>query len=154
MLFTGQAEITIDAKDRLSIPAKFRARWDPDRDGPTWYCVPWPQEGGGVLRLYPERRFEEIAGRSEETLTPNQDLADLETTFFGQAEQLDVDGSFRIRVPKWHRDLVGMPNEVVVIGARNRLEIRDRARWLRERETRFNDLKHLVDRIDHRGTGA
>lgn len=53
MLFTGQAEITIDAKQRLAIPSKFRARLPKDQteDKTSWFCVPWPD--GSLLRLYP-----------------------------------------------------------------------------------------------------
>lgn len=146
MLFTGQAELTVDAKQRLALPAKFRSRWDPERDGPTWYCVPWPHEG--VLRLYTERRFEQMAERQEESLTPGQDVADLEATLFGYTEQLDVDSASRIRLPAWHIDLVKLPREVVLVGARNRLEIRSREAWVGRREDRFNELRQLVARLE------
>ncbi|RMH10811.1 MAG: hypothetical protein D6695_10725 [Planctomycetota bacterium] len=148
MLFTGQAEITVDAKHRLALPAKFRARWDPKRDGPTWYCVPWPHEG--VLRLYTERRFEQMAELQEETLTPDQDRADLEATLFGFTEQLDVDSASRIRLPAWHIDLIKLPREVVVVGARNRLEVRARDSWVGSRVERFNELRQLVARLEAR----
>ncbi len=42
MHFTGYSEHTIDAKQRLAIPAKYRAQWDDKRDGTAWYGVPWP----------------------------------------------------------------------------------------------------------------
>lgn len=146
MLFTGTAEVTIDAKQRLALPAKFRSRWDPERDGPTWYCVPWPHEG--VLRLYTERRFEQMAERQEESLTPGQDLADLEATLFGYTEQLDVDSASRVRLPSWQTELIKLPREVVVVGARNRLEIRSREAWVGRREDRFNELRQLVARLE------
>lgn len=148
MLFTGQAEVTIDAKGRLAIPAKFRARWDPERDGKTWYCVPWPHEG--VLRLYTESRFELMAQLREETLTPDQDSADLETTFFGYTEQIDPDANSRLNLPAWHMELIKLPREVMVIGVRNRLEIRSREAWSANRESRFNELRSLVARLETR----
>lgn len=152
LLFTGQAEITIDAKQRLALPAKFRSRWDPSRDGATWYCVPWPQDG--VLRLYTERRFEQLAEAGQESLTPDQDLAALETTLFGYTEQLDVDSSSRVRLPAWHLELVALPREVVVVGAKNRLEIRPRDAWNADRDSRFNELKDLVAKIESRKNGS
>lgn len=144
MLFTGQTEATIDAKLRLALPAKFRQRWNPESDGNTWYCIPWPEDG--VLRLYTEKWFEQTALKREDTLTPSQDAANLEATFFGNAEQLDVDANFRVRLPQWHLDLTGLPREVMVIGAGNRLEVRSREAWINSQKSRFQDLRAQVAR--------
>ncbi len=148
MLFTGQAEVTVDAKQRLAIPAKFRALLDAERDGSAWFCVPWPHES--VLRIYTEQRFQLMAERREDTLTPDQDEADLETTLFGYTERLEMDANFRVKLPSWHLDLIQLPREVVVVGARNRLEIRSREAWTANREARFNDLRSLVARREAR----
>jgi DNA-binding transcriptional regulator/RsmH inhibitor MraZ len=169
VLFTGQSEITIDAKQRLAIPAKFRggarsapARTQntggdgasPESDPQAWYCVPWPV--GSLLRLYPEDAFHRLAQSPDDSLIPNQDLADFEASFFGAAERLEQDKSGRVRLPKWHLDLVGMPSEVIVVGARNRLEIRDRATWLASQGDRFQQLTTLMDRMEarNRATGG
>ncbi len=147
MPFTGQAEAIIDAKQRLAIPAKFRSRWNPETDGTTWYCVPWPQPQDAVLRLYTEHQYESIplAQGVTSSLTPNQNLADLQTRIYGYSEQLDVDANNRIRLSAWHLELVGMPKEVMVIGAGDRLEIRSRELWMRDRQQHFNELRRLVD---------
>lgn len=148
MPFTGQAEASIDTKQRLALPAKFRSRWDPERDGKTWFCLPWPHDA--VLRLYTERQFNSmrVAGADPDELTPTQDLADLESAIYGNTEQLDVDANNRVRLPAWHLDLVGMPRDVIVVGAGNRLEVRSREAWTSQREQRFHDLRNLVDRVE------
>ena len=167
MLFTGQAEITIDAKQRLAIPAKFRGpKAARSKDGPAspdsettgakpaptaWYCVPWPD--GALLRLYPEDAFHRLSESPDDSLVPNQDLADFEAIFFSSAERLDMDSAGRIRLPKLHLDLVGLPSEVIVLGARNRLEIRGRAAWLDSQKDRFNQLQTLVERMEARNRG-
>jgi len=61
VLFTGHSLNSIDAKHRLSIPAKVRAQWKEERDGAAWYCVPWP---GGILRLYTEAAFTQHGWRA------------------------------------------------------------------------------------------
>ena len=153
MPFTGQAEAIIDAKQRLAIPAKFRSRWSPETDGETWYCVPWPQDG--VLRLYTERQFESmpLAQGVTSSLTPDQNLADLQVAIYGNAEQLNVDANNRIRLQAWQLELVAMPKEVMVIGAGDRLEIRSKEQWRREMQQRFNDLRRLVDRRENGTSG-
>lgn len=146
MLFTGHSEHTIDAKLRLAIPAKYRNQLVPERDGQAWFCVPWP---GGVLRLYTEKRFEELADQAPQSLMPGEEEADLESRFFGFAERLEMDGQGRIALPKQHLDLAGLSSaEVVIVGARNRLEVRDRAAWQAGQQESFARLPSLVARIE------
>lgn len=145
MLFAGHSEHTIDAKFRLAIPAKYRSQWKTERDGEAWYCVPWP---GGILRLFTESRFQELAEEGRQTLTPAEEEADLDSDFFGFAERLEMDAAGRITIPKSHVELTGLTTEVVVVGAKNRLEVRDRAKWMETAQERFQKLPTLVARIE------
>jgi len=145
VLFTGHADLNIDAKSRLAIPAKIRAQWSEERDGQAWVLVPWP---GGVIRVYTERAFQDLAESRGATLTPESDEAELEAALFGSAERVEPDSAGRITLPKQHLQLTGLSGEVVLVGARNRFEIRDRARWLAEEQERFNSLPALVSRVE------
>jgi MraZ protein len=147
MLFTGHAELTIDAKQRLAVPAKYRNQWDDARDGKAWYCVPWP---GGILRLYTERCFEGLATQKHQTLTPDEDASALEADLFSLAERIEPDSAGRISLPKQHLELSELGTEVVVIGAGNRLEVRDRAAWQQTLAQRFARLPTLVAKIESR----
>ncbi|MCW5764492.1 MAG: hypothetical protein KIT68_00785 [Phycisphaeraceae bacterium] len=153
VLFTGYSEHQIDPKQRLAIPAKYRNQWDPSRDGGAWYCVPWPD---GHLRLYTESTFTELARRGETSLTPGQLEAELESTLFGFAERLEMDSAGRIALPKRHLELTGLKSDVVVVGARVRLEVRDRAAWQKQSEDRFKQLPGLIAQIEayRRGHGG
>lgn len=144
MLFTGHAEVTIDAKQRLSIPAKFRGLVR-EEDGKAWYLVPW---AGNVVRMYTESRFVALAERGPQSLTPNSDQAELEATFFGLAERVEPDSNGRIVLPRSLTDLTGLGSDVVVVGAMNRLEIRDRAQWAAGLKERFAQMPALVEKIE------
>lgn len=146
LLFTGQAELNIDAKSRLAIPARYRNLLS-EEDGKGWFTVPWPD---GTLRVYPERVFAELASQVEQSLVPDDDLAELEVNFFGSAERIEMDSAGRITLPKHHVELAGLPSEVVVIGARHRLEVRDRASWQGRTEDRFKSMRTLVQRVEER----
>jgi MraZ protein len=154
VIFTGQAEATIDAKSRLAIPAKFRSRWDKDRDGPTWFCVPWMKTGS--LRLYPERVYEELfrAGRRDPSLTPGEDQAELELILHSATEQVDVDATNRIRLVSWQVEALGLPGEVMVLGAGDRLEIRDRAGWQGQFKDKLGAMAALADRLSRANAAA
>lgn len=147
MPFTGQAEANIDAKQRLAIPAKFRNRWSPEHDGATWFCVPWPQTGS--LRLYTEKMHNELftAGRRDPSLTPDEDQAELDVILHSVTEQVDVDANNRIRLPAWQLEHLGMPKEVIVLGAGDRLEIRARDAWQSEFDDRLAKMAELSKRL-------
>lgn len=142
MLFTGQYEHSIDQKGRIAIPAKFRSQWDPETDGDAWYCVPWPEDR--VLRLYTQATFNELASRWNQSLTPSATQARLHRGFFGLAERLEEDKQGRVVLPRHHLELTGLGSEVVVVGALNRLEVTDRAKWLEGLKTTFESLPALA----------
>lgn len=157
MLFTGLAELTIDAKQRLAIPAKYRSQIDESRDGRAWICVPWPE--GSLLRLYTEAEFArissaEIAGR--ETLIPSPEQAELEAAFFSLSERIEPDSAGRLTLPRLHLELVSMPQDVVMLGVRNRLEVRGRDAWKQNfKEDTFLKMPTLAARFLHgRGSNA
>lgn len=141
MLFTGQSQHTIDAKQRLAIPAKYRNQWDPSRDGEAWFCVPWPT---GHLRLYTEAAFTELAQREAASLTPDSDEASVESILYGFAERIEEDSAGRIILPRAHLDLAKIGAEVVVVGARLRLEVHNKERWQVQVLDGFQKLPQLI----------
>ncbi len=153
MLLTGQSEHSIDSKLRLAIAAKHRDQLG--EQGKVWYCVPWP---GGILRLYPASIFEELSSELDDSLMPVGDRADLDAMFFSQAERLEADGQGRIGLPKEHVSLAGLRKDdqagstfdVVVIGVRNRLEVRGKDAWNASKSERFASLSTLAERVEAR----
>jgi MraZ protein len=113
-----------------------------------WYCVPAPAS----LRLYTRRSFEDQAAKLESQLIPDSDHAERDVTFFGLAERLEMDAQGRIPLPRKHLELAGLltaqgaPPEVVIVGARDRLEVRDRAAWQAGLQERFAQLPTLASR--------
>lgn len=149
MLFTGSHDHTIDAKHRLAIPAEIRARWRNEVDGVAWYAVPWQH---GLIRLYTERDFERVATSRPLSLTPTEDEAELQASLFGLSRRLEIDAAGRIRLPEDMLRLVRIGSEVTLVGAGDRLEIRDRATWQESIEQRFKQMPGLVNRV--RANGA
>lgn len=144
MLFTGQYLHSIDPKQRLQIPAEIRARWKTDIDGAAWYAVPWT---GGIIRLYTETDFENRAKSGFLSLTPDEDEAELQATLFGLCERIEPDSAGRIRLSEEMLTLAELSSEVVLIGAGDRMEIRDRKGWQESKKSRLSQLPELIGRI-------
>lgn len=151
MLFTGNAEVSIDQKQRLAIPAKYRAQAEEAGGGTSWRCLPWPD---GCLRLYPNATFESLAGRLPTSLVPGADEAELQRSLFGLAERVEPDSVGRITIPKTLIELVGLGAEVMVVGAGDRLEVIDRGAWKAILKQQFQNLPTLVARLGDRLRGG
>jgi MraZ protein len=148
LLFTGTSDHAIDAKGRLAVPAKYRNLLDPDRDGTHWYCAAWSD---GTLRLYTQRRFENLAEQASQTLTPDEAAAEFEAIFFGLTERLEMDDKGRLPLPRTLLELAGLSagSEVVIVGAKNRLEIHRRDAWLADLKDKHRRLPALLSRIQN-----
>ena len=125
LLFTGHKDQSLDGKDRVVIPAQFRAVIEAQHDGCV-YVV--PDETATFLEAYPQKVFESMA----QTLVPNRfergGQRDDKRVFFQSAERLELKGPGRITLPK--KFAAFFPDGVVrVAGMNTYLELWDPARW-------------------------
>jgi MraZ protein len=121
-MLVGEYDHTIDDKNRLTLPAKFRQAFD----------------GGLVLTRGIERCLYAYP-RSEWTATVESRLRELDPLskegrvmqryFFSGAAEAELDKQGRVMVPSSLSDYAGLGKEVVVAGIRDHLEIWDRASW-------------------------
>lgn len=143
MLFTGEYEHTIDAKHRLAIPSEIRSRMDPAQDGEAFYLGPGPN---GMLWLWPERLFERMAGVMEQSLLPAEELMEYEELMFPQASRLDLDKTGRVRLPEKTIRQAGLGPQVVILGVRDHLELRDPEEWEEVRRQQHAKQSEIVMR--------
>lgn len=134
-MFTGEYEHTIDAKQRLAIPAEIRSRLDPQAHGEAFYAVPGPN---GAVWLWPERTFEQMAGAMEQSLLPAEEMMEFEEMLFSQAGRLEVDKAGRVRLPERLLQFAGITQSVVVLGVKDHLELRDAKIWQARRKEKLN----------------
>lgn len=148
MVFTGQSDHLIDAKGRLAIPAKYRKEeWGTGLPGSAWYCIPWPT---GHLRLYTEATFTRLASMESGSLTPDEDVAELERLLYGSAERLESDAQGRVILPRTHQEETRIGTEVTVVGARDRIEVHGRAAWTAAMEQRKTQMAAVLARMSAR----
>jgi MraZ protein len=158
VLFTGKAELSIDAKQRLAIPAKTRSMIEQAKAGNALYII-WG--ANGVLWLWPESTFEILAGELDPTLTPSLEEMDFDGMTFPETQRLDLDSAGRIRVPQELLDEAGLGNRVLLLGVRHHLEIWDpalRTAQHREKASRRPEIAQRLRgvhdrRANDRGTG-
>ena len=141
--FLGQYEHTLDAKNRLTIPAKFRAQLS---EG-----IVLAKEQETCLAIRPAsawNRFTEDMRRLG-TLW-DQDYRDFQRRYTAGAFDAQLDAAGRIMLPQALIDKAGLSREVVLVGNLDTIEVWDRARW-REEETRLDQaVPDLARRLSER----
>jgi MraZ protein len=142
VLFTGEYEHTIDAKQRLAIPAEVRSGLDPEVHGTAWYLVPGPN---GNLWLWPERTFERMAAASSgHSLLPAEEVMEFEELLFSQASRLDMDKTGRVRLPDRMLSRFELSTTVTILGVRDHLELRDTELWRAQRDEKFRKQPEIM----------
>jgi len=127
MLFlTGQYFHAIDAKSRLTIPAKLRDAINRKEETYRFYAVPLFDK---VLYLYTPQTYEQIAPQFEPKLDANADVRDFKRLRFGLAEQLEIDRLGRVLIPDSMAKRCSLTKDVAIIGVQDHIEVWDRARW-------------------------
>ncbi len=143
MPFTGQAEATIDAKQRLAIPSELRSRLVLDLHGQGFYLIMGPNN---ALWLWPEKTFERMAEELEPSLMPGAAMMEFDEVMFPDARHLVIDKTGRIRIPDDMLEDAGICKEVVVLGVRNHIELRDPAEWAQMRQQRAAKRAAIYER--------
>ncbi len=125
MFLAGTFELSIDSKNRLSVPFAIRRKLNDDRDGHALYVVPGRRPN--TLALYPEKHYERLRvdlpaddALSEETFAYRQFEA-------SQSALLDPDGQGRVLIPERLLKRAGIGKEVALIAVRDHLELWNRA---------------------------
>jgi MraZ protein len=123
LAFHGTFEHTLDAKNRLTVPSKFRTALA----GRVFLVK-------GVdpcISVYPEETYSALTRDALSGLNPFSPQArELKRMFFGNAMDTELDGAGRIMLPATYLEHAGITSrDVVVTGAGDALELWDRASW-------------------------
>jgi MraZ protein len=121
-MFLGQYEHTIDDKNRLTLPARFREELGPD--------VVLTRGLDGCLDVYPGDAWRRLV---EERLVPldpfSREGRELKRYFFALGADAEVDRQGRVHVPAGLVQHAGLGRDVVVAGVHDHVEIWDRGSW-------------------------
>jgi MraZ protein len=121
-MLIGEYEHTIDDKNRLTLPAKFRQAFD---DGLVLTRGLEP-----CLSAYPRDKWtENVESRLDQLDQLSKEGRLMHRFFFSGAAEAELDKQGRVMVPATLSERAGLGKEVVVVGIRDHLEIWDRAAW-------------------------
>lgn len=142
MNFHGTFEHTLDAKHRLTVPAKYRAALS---GGLVLAAAPETAPGAPrSIAIWTPEAYEAYTAHALKDLNPMSSRArDLKRFLFGYSHDTELDSAHRVMLPAKHIEFAGLDREVIVLGSGECLEIFDRGRYdayAAEQLTRIPDL--------------
>lgn len=122
-MIIGQFNHTIDDKNRLSLPAKFRQEM-----GKKVVITPGLDS---CLFIFTMKEWEKIAERLsvKESSILQADNRGFNRYLLGGAVEVEIDGVGRMLLPEHLRERAKLKSKVVFIGVKDRAELWDEATW-------------------------
>jgi len=143
-MLLGAHEHTIDDKNRLTLPAKFRQAF---ADG-----VVVTRGLDGCLYAFRRPDWDRLVESRLATLDPlSPEGRRLERFFYSGASETELDKQGRVMLPAQLIEHAQLGREVVVAGVNDRLEIWDRGAWRRELAEVEGRAEHVAERLAARG---
>jgi MraZ protein len=126
LLLTGEYLHVVDNKSRVLISNKLRTQIDVDEHGSNFYLV---FGANGILCLYPEKYFEQIAlAVTPGTTAPDEAVA-FERISFALASKVELDGQGRLLLNERLRKRAGLKDHITLIGVRDHIELWNSENW-------------------------
>ena len=125
MHFRGINNISVDAKGRMAMPARYRERLLEVCGGRLVVTV----DRDHCLLVYPLPEWELIEAKLNELPSLNKQARLLQRLLIGFATELELDGLGRILLPARLREFANLQKKAILIGQGKKLEIWDEETW-------------------------
>ena len=128
LIFRGTFEHALDAKHRLTVPAKFRAAL---ASGVVLAASPETTAGAPrSIAIWTPEAYDAYASAALAGLNPlSSNARDLERFFFNFSHDTELDSANRVMIPAPLMDYAGLDRNVIVTGSGKCLEVFDRGKY-------------------------
>ncbi|HEX9502711.1 MAG TPA: division/cell wall cluster transcriptional repressor MraZ [Patescibacteria group bacterium] len=120
-MFIGEYTISMDAKGRIAVPAKFRNLLNA--------AAVVTRGLDKSLFLYPRSEWEAIAGKLAALPLSKANSRAFSRLMLAGAYDVELDKQGRMMIPEYLRKFAGLSKKVVVAGLYNRIEIWNEDAW-------------------------
>jgi len=125
-MFIGEYEHTLDVKNRLSMPRKFREVVETAQEQPFFFITRGLDE---CLFVFTSSQWDNVvSGLSTKPFTDSATRR-FQRLFFSNAVQVEMDKQGRILIPDTLRRIGGLKKNVTLVGVYTRIEVWDREKW-------------------------
>lgn len=143
----GRYEYTLDAKNRLVVPARYREQLAQEKGAHFVLALGFD---GCLLLLLPSQweRFQQDMQELARGISDAAKSRAMKRHLYSMAIEAALDEQGRILIPQTHKDAAGLKKDVMITGAGNKAEIWDRKRWSEQAEDAAESFQELAKDID------
>ncbi len=138
MYFAGEYTHTLDGKNRVVIPAKFRLFLQPEEKRGFFVTVDTSGKER-CIRLYPKSSWEKLVISVTEQAAKYPDLNNVLRLFYSHSDFATNDNQYRLVIPQKLIEYANLTDskEVIIVGLGDHIEIWNKEEW----ETNIKTLK-------------
>lgn len=130
-MFRGSNSVTLDARGRMALPARFRQIVLDHCGGQVVVTIDISER---CLVLYPLPEWEAIESRLQSLANMQPSARAIQRLLIGHATDVELDGHGRARIPPTLREYAELEKRLVVAGIGKKIEIWSEERWHASRE--------------------
>jgi MraZ protein len=143
MAFRGHFDQTLDAKNRLNVPAKLRPAFG---DG----LVLMKSHDADCIAIFTPEGFDSFSDKFLPRLNPMSPEYQKLTRFLaGSSFDMELDSGGRVTLNSVLLAHAGIEKDVVLIGAHDRLELWSRERWEQQEGGLPGEIAQIARDLDH-----
>lgn len=142
-MLIGEYIHTIDEKNRVSLPVKFRKEM-----GKKIIITPGLDQ---CLFIFTVKEWAKVSKRLSDS---DSDLSFLKADkrsfnrfMFGRAAEIEVDSIGRILIPDFLKELIGLRNSAAIIGVEDRVEVWSEKAWSQQKEIVEKQAEQLAEKL-------
>lgn len=130
-LFRGATALTLDAKGRMAMPARYRELLLEHAAGQLVITI---HTDDPCLWIYPKSEWEVIEERINNLPGFNPVTTKLRRLLIGYATETEIDNAGRILLAPSLREYAGLERKMMLVGQGRKFELWDEERWIGERD--------------------
>jgi MraZ protein len=148
LIFRGTFEHALDAKHRLTVPAKFRAAL---AAGVVLAASPETTASAPrSIAIWTPDAYEAYAAAALQGMSPiSPEARDLKRFFFNYSHDTELDSANRVMIPPMLMEYAGLHKDVVVTGSGECLEVFDRSKYAGYSEDVLIRVPDIAARLGH-----
>lgn len=142
-MLIGEYIHTIDEKNRISMPAKFRKEL-----GKKIIITPGLEK---CLFIFTLKEWEKVSKKLSNSNTElsflKADQRNFNRYMFGRAAEVEIDSIGRILIPDFLKDRIGLKNTAALIGVEDRVEVWNDKVWSQNQEAMEKQAPELAEKL-------
>ena len=136
-MFLGTTSLTLDAKGRIAIPARYRARLN-EMCGGKMVITYNPEDK--CLPIYPYEEWLSRLRQMDAVQDQSRTFKAFHRLLYTYANEVDMDSNGRLLVPQYLREVIGLEKNSFLLGYGEKFELWSEAGWLQTREKDDREL--------------